>query len=959
MAGPSHQPTDPDLTVGTAPTQIGTDSAAGPLPPGLQMIGPYRIVRLLGTGGMGAVYEAEQSKPRRSVALKILRQGLATASLLRRFELEADVLARLQHPGIAQVYEAGVHQVTSPGGVVDSTPYFAMELIRGESLTDYASRRNLGTRDRLRMLIKICEGVQHAHQKGVIHRDLKPANILVTADGQPKILDFGIARLSDSAGVATATLRTDIGQLLGTLPYMSPEQAAGDPAELDTRSDVYTLGVIAFELLTGRLPHNVRGKLIPEAVRSIREDEPTRLSLVDKTLRGDVETIVGKSLEKDRARRYQSAGALALDLERYLGDEPILARPPSNAYQVRKFASRNKTLVAGVAATIAVLAIGATTSTFLALKFNKAKGEAEAARADAEAARADAIASRDNAIASEKLSKSALAKSEQVAGFLKSTLQAVTPNRAQGRDTTLLREVLEQAADRAESELKDQPLVLADILAIVGGAANNAALFDRAVAPLRRAVELRAQHAGANDETTIDYASSLIGALFSTGKLREAADISDELIATVRQLGPTRTAQLAALLSQRADCAVSLNEIDPGLAIAREALALHTAMNDADGIASTQSTLGSLLRRKGDMKAADAAFTIAADNWRPRLPEKAIALGTVLNNLAILARQTNQLERAEVLYREALDVRRTLYDRPHPDVAVVLVNLGFVLQQRGKFEEAETMLREAVAMHHEIYKGEHVGEAVAIDRLATTLADRGKNEEALALFLQARALFKRLAGDRHQHVATNAGSLANFYAARGMHAQAEPYQREAIDIFDGQPGSDPFMPALLAGLAEILLAQGRVAEALPLAQRAGEIAGRMYAHDHPTVGQAERLRGLCAWKAGKPDEAAPLLDGASEKLGLKTPLGIKQAADHGRFLIERGRFVQAATMLEGAFDARKLLREEGQQRDLMNIAGLIADLYHRWNEREPNAERAAAAQRWQSVKVELTKPGQG
>lgn len=959
--GSSQDPTDLDLTIGTARTQISASglSADGPLSPGVQMIGPYRVVRLLGSGGMGAVYEAQQSKPRRSVALKVIRQGIATASLLRRFELEAEVLARLQHPGIAQVYEAGVHQITGPGGIVGSTPYFAMELVHGESLTDYATRRKLGTRDRLRMLIKICEGVQHAHQKGVIHRDLKPANILVTADGQPKILDFGIARLSDSAGGATATLRTDIGQLLGTLSYMSPEQAAGDPAELDTRSDVYTLGVIAFELLTGELPHNVHGKLIPEAVRAIREDEPLRLSLKDKTLCGDVETIVGKGLEKDRARRYQSAGALALDLERYLSDEPILARPPSSAYQVRKFASRNKTLVAGVAATIAVLAIGATTSTFLALKFNKAKGQAEAARADAEGARAEAIASRDSAVASEKLSKSALAKSEQVAGFLKNTLQAVTPNRAQGRDTTLLREVLEQAADRAESELKDQPLVLADILAIVGVAANNAALYDRAVAPLRRALELRTEHAGADDETTVDYASSLVSALYSTGKLREAADLADAQIARVRPLGPARAGQFASLISQRADLAVTLNEIDSGLALARQGLALHAALNDPDGTASVHSTIGSPLRRKGDVKEADDAFTIAADHWRTRLPDKAIALGTVLNNLAILARQRNQLERAEALYHEALDVRRTLYDRPHPDVAVVLVNLGFVLQQRNKFEEAETMLREAVAMHHEIYKGEHIGEAVAIDRLGITLAARGKNEEAVAMLLQARGLFKRLVGDRHQYVATNATNLANYYSVRGLFSQAEPFQREALDIFDGQPGSEPFMPALLSGLAEILVAQGGMAEAEPLAGRALEIAERLTPDDSINVGQATRLLGLCAWKTGRIDDAATLLETASRKMGLKTAQGVKQATEHSRFLIERGRFAQAAALLEPAFEAREPLREEGRHDDLVSIAGLLADLHRRWNESEPAPERAAAAARWEAVKASLEKQERG
>src|SRR5215468_3470847 len=283
----SEQATQP-LGGGGDPTRQ-TAPVEGPLrpPPARHIpsrIGRYSILRILGEGGMGTVYEAEQESPKRAVALKVIRAGHVSPEMLRRFEHESAVLGRLQHPGIAQVYEAGT--VQDERG--HSVPFFAMEFIRGVPLTDFAEKWKLGTGQRLDLIARICDAVYHAHQKGIIHRDLKPGNILVDESGQPRILDFGVARATDS-DIQQATLQTDIGQLIGTVPYMSPEQVGGDPGELDTRSDVYALGVIAYELLAGRLPYDLKRRAIHEAARVIREEEPTRLSVVNRTLRGDVE----------------------------------------------------------------------------------------------------------------------------------------------------------------------------------------------------------------------------------------------------------------------------------------------------------------------------------------------------------------------------------------------------------------------------------------------------------------------------------------------------------------------------------------------------------------------------------------------------------------------------------------------------------------------------------------------
>ncbi len=337
-----------------------------PLP---ERIGPFRILATIGEGGMGTVYEAEQDSPRRTVALKVIRAGLASSALVKRFALESQVLGRLQHPGIAQVYQAGTEETVS-----GRLPYFAMEYVRGVDLLQHVNEKKLSPRERLELLARLCDAVEHAHQKGVIHRDLKPGNILVDASGQPKILDFGVARATDS-DMQVATMQTDVGQIIGTLQYMSPEQAAADPGELDTRSDVYALGVIAYELLTGQSPYDLKNRKIHEATRIICEEEPTWASSINREFRGDIETIVAKALEKDKTRRYQSAAALAEDIRRYLGDEPILARPPSVMYQLRKFTLRHKAIVTGVTAVFVVLLVGVIVSTRSAIREREAKDE--------------------------------------------------------------------------------------------------------------------------------------------------------------------------------------------------------------------------------------------------------------------------------------------------------------------------------------------------------------------------------------------------------------------------------------------------------------------------------------------------------------------------------------------------------------------------------------------------------
>lgn len=414
------------------PDGLLSGESDGSLPYGGR-IGSFTLVRVIGSGGNGTVYEAIQDHPRRTVALKVLRVGCTSARAIRRFEFELQALARLRHPAIAKVHQAGTHRDGAIG-----VPYFAMEHIPdARSLIRHADEAALSVCERLKLYVEICDAVHHGHQRGIIHRDLKPGNILVDATGQPKVIDFGIARATD-ADPGAGTVQTDVGQLMGTLPYMSPEQCTADPDELDIRSDVYTLGVVLYELLTGALPYDVRHKPIPETVRMIQHEAPARLSTRRADLEGDLETITFKALEKDRDRRYSSAADLAADLRRYLTHQPIEARPPSWRYQLRLFTRRNRPLVFAGGATLVVLIASVVLITFYAFQATyAARGEA-----------------------------TQRGKAERIASFLQDTLVSVNPRRA-GGDASVLK-MLEDAVRRVETELHDQPEIEAGVRFAIG-----------------------------------------------------------------------------------------------------------------------------------------------------------------------------------------------------------------------------------------------------------------------------------------------------------------------------------------------------------------------------------------------------------------------------------------------------------------------------------------------------------
>lgn len=677
------------------------------------MIGRYRVVRLLGEGGMGAVYEAEQDQPRRVVALKVIKPGFATAQNLRRFQHESQALGRLQHPGIAQVYEAS----TADTGF-GPQPYFAMELIRGRPLHEYAEAHQLNARQRLALMARVCDAVDHAHQRGVIHRDLKPGNILVDGTGQPKILDFGVARVTETD--AQRTRQTDLGQLVGTLAYMSPEQVAGDPGALDIRSDVYALGVILYELLAGRLPYNVNQKPLPEVVQVIREEEPAHLSSIHRSYRGDIETIVAKALEKDKARRYASAADLAGDIRRYLADEPITARPASASYQLQKFARRHKALMAGTAAVFVVLAAGVVASSWEAVRARKA----ERATA-AEAATAQAI--------NEFLQNDLLAQA--------SASNQAGPSTKPDPDLKV-RTALDRAAARIAGKFDRQPEVEAAIRDTIGQTYMELGLYPEGGKQLQRALDLQRRVLGVEHPKTLKTMGLLGRAAYFQGRYAEAEAIDGQALSIQRRvLGPEHSDTLASM---------------SGLA---------NVYKDQGKLAQAESLESQTLEIRRHVLGAEHTDTLAS-----------------MNNLANIYYWEGKYTQAEALDSRALEICRRVLGSEHPDTLASMNSLAVVYQAQRKYPQAEALFREILATKIRVLGTEHPLTLYTHLEFAAMYQREGKYALAETHAAQALAGYRHVLGLEHPLTMDSAAVLAQSCLWQGKFVESERLAREVLEI---------------------------------------------------------------------------------------------------------------------------------------------------------------------------------
>ena len=882
---------DPTLSIATTISGGGAAAAPERLLP--ETIGTYRILGLIGEGGMGAVYSAEQQQPKRVVALKVIRAGFASAELLRRFELESQVLGRLHHPGIAQVYEAG----TADSGF-GPQPYFAMELIQGRPVNRYVEEKRLVVRERLNLMVKICDAVHHAHQKGIIHRDLKPGNILVENSGQPKVLDFGLARVTDSD--AQATRLTDMGQLMGTLAYMSPEQVLADPYELDTRTDVYALGVILYELLCGQLPYNVKRRLLHEAVQVIREEEPKSLGTVNRLYKGDVETIVSKALEKDKTRRYASANALAADLRRHLADEPIVARPATRTYQMQKFARRNKTLVAAVAAVFLVLALGAVASTWQAIRATAAEAVAVGERARATAERDRAVGAermarqeRDRAVAAEARAKEERARataekdravlaqlradkeaaiSRSVVEFLQVDLLAQASSAAQAAanqkpDPDIkVRTVLDRAAARIGSRFDSQPEVRANIELTIAATYEDLGLYAEAMSHYQSALEVR-RRAGGGDSAEALLLQRRIGTLYRVqGKYLEAAQVLEPLVARYASAGTDEELRAAESLA----LVYGMQQNFAGAEKIYRRLMEILASRPKQGVEQKErlwiGLSGLYFRQRKYAEAEPVLLGLLEWQRTARGPSHPATLST-MNNLGTLYQVQRRFDQALPLSEEVLKLRRSSLGEDHLETLNAMNSLAGVYAAMGRDSEAQDLMAKALPATRNYLGREHPRTTVLLHNLGWLYAGQRRYEEAEKLLSEALALRTKAAGAENPLTLQTAHILALVYNGSGRVTDGEKLMLATLASRRKVLKPDDFdLARSLIDVAMLRLRQGRDAEAESMAREAVKVLSDRLGWTFDAH-QAAALLGVSLARQGRLAEAEPLL--AAGQAGMK------------------------------------------------------------------------------------------
>jgi serine/threonine protein kinase/tetratricopeptide (TPR) repeat protein len=919
------------------------------------MIGPYKLLQPIGEGGMGTVFLAEQTQPvQRKVALKIVKPGMDSKQVLARFEAERQALALMDHPNISKVLDAG--EIGEPSCVservptADDTrrltplgsprPYFVMELVKGVPITRYCDHHRLTPKERLKLFVPVCQAVQHAHQKGIIHRDLKPSNVLIALyDGVPvpKVIDFGVAKAT-GAKLTERTLFTEFGAVIGTLEYMSPEQAELNQLDIDTRSDVYALGVLLYELLTGTTPldhKRLQNASLLEVLRRIREEEPpapsTRLGTTEelpaiaanrglepkklsRLVRGELDWIVMKALEKDRNRRYETANGMAQDIQRYLHDEPVQACPPSPAYRLGKLVRRHKGPVLAGALVLLVLVGGMVGTTGELVRALVAEKQALEDRDAKERARQDAVAAEEAERQAKEVAQKRLGHIEKANEVLGSMFRDLDPRLETKEGLPLgaqLARRLDQTAALLEGEAIGDPVTVARLQVILGTAQMNLGYPERAIELLARAQPTLETHLGPDAPNTLICMNALGMAYNEAGQLVKAVQWHEQTLGRRRaKFGPDHDDTMMSLNNLalayheagRQNEALPLFEQvwkwreanrgpnDEGTLTSLNNLALaHQAAGHFDK--AIQLDLQALERRRDQLgpdhtdtlttmsNLATAYFAAGQrDKALPMLQQilerREAKLGpnhphtlTSLNNLAAAYQDAGQWDKALPMYEQALERRTAKLGPNHPDTLRSLQNLANAHLNAGHNDKALPMLEQALARWTAQFGDDHPGTLSSLNHLGLACRAAGRREQALSLLERALARRTALLGPDHPDTLTSMNNVAQVYQDDRQLDKAIPLFEQALAKRTAQLGPDH--PDTLASMNNLALAyksNREVDRAIPLLEQALEKTKAKLGPRHTDTLSSMNNLALAYQAGGQAERAVPLFEQVLEQM---------------------------------------------------------------------------------------------
>jgi tetratricopeptide (TPR) repeat protein/tRNA A-37 threonylcarbamoyl transferase component Bud32 len=880
----------PPSTAGGPARPAETAEFAPPPGTGALVAGRYKLVERIGEGGMGEVWVAEQTHPvKRTVALKLIKAGMDSRQVVARFGAERQALALMDHPNIAKVLDAGTAD--------DGHPFFVMELVRGVPITRFCDDRRLAVRGRLGLVADVCAAVQHAHQKGVIHRDLKPSNVLVTeVDGRPvvKVIDFGVAKAAGPR-LTDESLATGFGALVGTLEYMSPEQAELNPLDVDTRSDVYALGVLLYELLTGTTPltrERARGGALLDVLRAIREEEPpppsARLAAADVAavaaargadprrlagqVRGEPDWIAMRCLEKDRARRYETAAAVGLDLRRHLADEPVSAGPPSARYRAGKFLRRNRGPVLAAALVLLALVAGVAVSAWQAVRATRAEGDAVAGWAAEAERRRDADNERERALEeTRKAVKSAAEREAVLRYFRESVLAAARPRELEGGlgvDVTI-RAALDWAEPQIANAFKDQPLVESEIRHVLGMTYMHLGEAKLAVRQLERAVELDRTHSGPDHEHTLAGMANLASVLDEAGRYHDAVRLYEETQRLMQaKFGPehpdtlTNRNNLAHAYLNAGRLAEALPLSESTVKLMKEKLGPRH-----ENTLKSMTTLAGAYDDAGRPADALAVTEEALELTRPLLGPKHPDTLRCMSTLAWDYRQTGRLEESVSLGEETLKLRKAVLGSAHPDTLQTMNNLAIAYWDIGRRKDGLRLTEETLTLSRARQGPEHPKTLQAMHNLAWVYQELGRLEQALPLFEQALKSRQTVLGADHPDTLYSTHFLARAYMADDRSDQAVPLLERAVEGRTKVLGPDHrYTLTSLNSLAAAYQTAGQIDKAVRLREQGLEKSKRILGPDHPDTLWGMLNLAFAYQRAGQVGRAVPLCEEALEKL---------------------------------------------------------------------------------------------